>query len=256
MRARHPMLAATVPAVVLGLAGTAARADSALVAVAANFAQAAEVIAGRFAEATGHEAELTTGSTGKLYAQIVEGAPFEVLLSADAATPERLEAEGLGVAGSRFTYAVGRMVLWSADPGRIGADPAATLTAETTRHIAIANPDLAPYGAAAREALRNLGIWDAVEPRIVMGENIGQAHSMVASGAADVGFVALSAIDAPGKEAEGSRWDVPQQLFTPIRQDAVLLKAGAENPAAVAFLDFLGSDVGREVAESFGYAVD
>lgn len=238
------------------LATAAAHADEALVAVAANFAGAVEAIGEAFAKDTGHSIEVTTGATGKLYAQISEGAPFAILLSADAKTPARLEDEGEAVAGTRFTYAVGKLSLWGADSGRIGADPKAALTAADTLHIAIANPDLAPYGVAAREALTAMGLWETIQPKIVMGENIGQTFSMVDSGAAQMGFVATSAVEAPGKEPKGSRYDVPQELFKPIRQDAVLLKAGEGNAAAIAFLDYLKGDKAKGIIATFGYRTE
>jgi molybdate transport system substrate-binding protein len=240
-------------AVVL-LAG-AANAGTVLVAVAANFAGAAEAIAAGFSQASGHSAVITTGATGKLYAQIVEGAPFEVLLSADSATPARLEADGLAVAGAGFTYAVGGLTLWSADAGRIGADPKMALSDPELRFVAIANPDLAPYGLAAREALQRMGLWDGLQERIVQGQNIGQAFGLVQTGAAELGFVARSALDVPGAEFGGSRWDVPQALFAPLRQDAALLSAGANNPAAVAFMAYLAGDDARAVIEAYGYGL-
>jgi molybdate transport system substrate-binding protein len=238
------------------IAADIARADEALLAVAANFAGAVEAIGKEFTRDTGHTLQVTTGSTGKLYAQISEGAPFAVLLSADAKTPAKLEEEGNAVQGTRFTYAVGKLSLWSADVGRIGADPKAALIAPDTLHVAIANPDLAPYGVAAREALTAMGLWETIQPKIVMGENIGQTFSMVDSGAAQVGFIATSAIEAPGSAAKGSRYDVPQEMFTPIRQDAVLLKAGGGNRAAVAFLDYLKGDKAKAIIASFGYGTE
>jgi molybdate transport system substrate-binding protein len=243
----------------LGLVATllvaplAARADEALAAVAANFAEAAEALVPLFREATGHVLVLTTGSTGKLFAQISEGAPFDLLLAADAETPARLVGDGLGVAGSAFTYAVGKLALWSPDPDRIGEDGRAALEDEGLRFVAIANPELAPYGVAAKEALRSMGLWNVLQPKIVMGQNIGQTNSLVASGAAEMGFVALSAVLSPRTQTRGSRWDVPQELFQPIRQDAVLLAHGADNPAAQAFLDFLQTPDARQVIEAFGY---
>ena len=240
-------------AVVLTGAPSAVLADTALVAVAANFADAAETLSPLFTAATGHDLKLTTGSTGKLYAQIGEGAPFEVLLSADARTPAKLEEEGKAVAGSRFTYAVGQLALWSADAARIGADGKAALENPDLRFIAIANPDLAPYGVAARETMQAMGLWEDLFPKVVMGQNIGQTFSLVSTGAAEVGFVALSAVRAPGKEPTGSHWQVPQEMFTPIRQDAVLLKAGEANPAAAAFLEFLKSPEAAEVIAAYGY---
>lgn len=247
--------AAAATALLLSAFPLQATAETALVAVAANFAEAAEALAGPFRAASGHDLQLTTGSTGKLYAQIGEGAPFDVMLSADAATPARLIAEGNAVAESSFTYAIGKLALWSSDPARIGADGRAALQDPALRFVALANPDLAPYGVAAREAMQSLGLWDALQPKIVMGQNIGQTHSMVATGAAEVGFVALSAVMSPRAPAQGSRWDVPQDLFTPILQDAVLLNHGADNPAALAFLDFLRTPEAAVVIEGFGYAV-
>lgn len=230
-----------------------ANAETALVAVAANFAGAAEALAPLFTASTGHLVQLTTGSTGKLYAQITAGAPFEVLLSADASTPAKLEAEGKAVAGSRFTYAVGQVALYSADPQAVGAEGKAVLENPALRFIAIANPDLAPYGVAAREVMQAMGLWDGLQAKIVMGQNVGQTFSLVSTGAAEVGFVALSAVTSPGKEAGGSYWQVPQAMFTPILQDAVLLKAGEANPAAVAFLDFLTAPEAISVIAAYGY---
>lgn len=238
------------------LAGAPAHADDALVAVAANFAGAVEAIGEAFARDTGHSIQVTTGATGKLYAQIGEGAPFAILLSADAKTPAKLEAEGMAVAGTRFTYAVGKLSLWSADSGRIGADPQAALMSADTLHVAIANPDLAPYGVVAREALTAMGLWETIQPKMVMGENVGQTFSMVDSGAAQMGFIATSAVQAPGKEPLGSRYDVPQELFNPILQDAVLLKAGEGNVAAIAFLDYLKGDKAKAIIASFGYGTE
>lgn len=199
---------------------------------------------------------VVAGSSGKLYAQIANGAPFDVFLSADQERPGRLEKEGLAVAGSRFTYATGRLTLWSAEPGRVGRDGAATLRRGEFRRLAIANPALAPYGAAAKQALEKLGLWDRFKDRIVMGETIGQAHAMVASGNAELGFVALSSVLSPRTETKGSRWDVPGDLHAPIRQDAVLLSRAAGNPAARGFLAFLRSEKARGLIESFGYSIE
>lgn len=240
----------------LSAAPASARAADALVAVTPNFAEVLDELTLLFERQSGHRLQATTGSTGKLYAQITAGAPFQILLSADARTPELLEAEGAGVSGTRFTYAVGRLTLWSSDPGRIKGDGKSALTAGDVRHIAIANPDLAPYGIAARETMQSLGLWDSLQSRIVMGQNIGQTHSMVATGNAPLGFVALSAVLSPRATVRGSRWDVPQELFTPIRQDAILLKAGSENEAALAFLDFLRTPQSREIIERYGYGVE
>jgi len=235
---------------------SSARAEETLVAVAANFAEVIDELKPLFRKSTGHTLQSTTGSTGKLYAQIKEGAPFHILLSADEKTPERMEKEQLAVAGSRFTYAIGKLTLWSVDEGRITSDGQAALKAGDVRHIAIANPDLAPYGVAARETLQSLELLDFLKPKIVMGQNIGQTHSMVATGNAQLGFVALSAVLSPREKTKGSRWDVPQNLFTPIRQDAVLLNAGAKNEAAIAFMKFLKTPDARTVIERYGYGIE
>ena len=235
------------------LFGAPGHADTTLVAVAANFAGAADAIAAAFKAETGHEAQITTGSTGKLYAQITEGAPFEVLLSADAKTPEKLEAEGKAVAGSRFAYAIGGLTLWSVDAGLIGTDVKAALSSDKVRFLAIANPDLAPYGVAAKEVLVNLGLWDTVQPKIVLGQNIGQVFAMASAGAADAAFVATSALHGADAPTTGSRLDIPQALFSPLRQDAVLLTNGKDNAAAIAFLDFLKGDVAKGIITDFGY---
>jgi len=232
-----------------------ARTETVLVAVAANFASAAEEIAHGFARKTGHQALITTGATGKLYAQIAQGAPFEVLLSADAITPALLESEGLAVSASSFTYAIGKLTMWSADAGRIGPDPRVALMHHGLRYLAIANPDLAPYGQAAQEVMQKLGVWEALQGRIVQGQNIGQTFGLVQSGAAEIGFIARSALDAPGADFGGSRWDVPDGMFTSLRQDVALLKPGANNPAALAFLDYLAGKDAMVTIAAFGYGV-
>jgi len=233
-----------------------ARADEATVAVAANFAEVVEELETMFEADTDHTLIVTTGSTGKLYAQIKNGAPFDVFLAADQARPERLEAEGDAVPGSRFTYAIGRLTLWSPQAGRFGADGLAILEAADFDHMAIANPDLAPYGLAAKQTLQHYGLWDALQPKIVMGQNIGQTFSMVATGNAPLGFVAKSYVLSPRNDQPGSRWDVPAEAYEPIRQDAVVLKRAANNPAAQAFADFLRSDQARGTIKRFGYAVE
>jgi molybdate transport system substrate-binding protein len=235
---------------------TGASAGEALVAVAANFTEVVGRLEADFERTTGHDLTVTTGSTGLLYAQIRSGAPYDVLLAADRLRPELLEKEGRAVAGSRFTYAVGRLTLWSAAPELVSTDGAETLRAGAFRKLAIANPDLAPYGVAARETLAALGLLETLGDRIVMGENIGQTHALVATGNAELGFVALSYVLSPGNRIPGSRWDVPQELHAPIRQDAVLLTRGAANAAARDFLEYLKRDEARAVIESFGYGVE
>ncbi len=249
---RGPLFAVLVSAL-LSASTLNAQADTALAAVAANFAETAETLLPLFHDQTGHDIQLTTGSTGKLYAQIGKGAPFDLLLSADAETPARLIKEGNAIRETNFTYATGQLTLWSKDADRIEGNGRKALENPQLRFVAIANPDLAPYGVAARETLQSLGLWDTLQPKIVMGQNIGQANSMVASGAAELGFVALSAVLSPRTKEKGSRWDVPQDLFTPIRQDAVLLNPGKDNAAARAFLDFLRTKKAAEVIRRFGY---
>jgi molybdate transport system substrate-binding protein len=246
-----------ISTLLIGLCVTVpAAAEEAVIAVAANFAEVAERLAKDFEKASGHTLDFVVGSTGKLHAQIANGAPFDAFLSADQESPARLEKEGLAVAGSRFTYATGRLTLWSSEPGRIGSDGAATLRKGDFRQVAIANPALAPYGAAAKQTLEKLGLWERFKDRIVMGETIGQAHAMVASGNADLGFVALSSVLSPRNETKGSRWDVPQELYTPLHQDAVLLARGAGNLAAKGFLAFLRSDKAKAVIKVYGYGVE
>jgi molybdate transport system substrate-binding protein len=229
-----------------------ARAGEASVAVAANFASPMKAIAAEFARATGHAATIVPGATGKLYAQIKNGAPFDLFLAADAETPARLEREGSAVAGSRFTYATGRLVLWSAREGLVDAE-GAVLARASFRHIAIAAPKLAPYGAAAVEALRRLGLEDTLRPKFVQGENVAQAYQFVATGNAELGFVALAQVIRDGKVVAGSAWIVPQDLHAPIRQDAVVLVRARDNPAALALADFLKGDAARAIVRAHGY---
>lgn len=236
----------------LALPGAAA-AEDALVAVAANFAEPMAALETAFETASGHTLTVTTGSTGKIYAQIANGAPFDVFLAADAERPLLLEEAGFAVAGSRFTYAIGRIVLWSPDPALIAGDGAQILRTGTFRHIAIASPDLAPYGAAAISVMEALGVIDTVRTRIVTGENIGQAFAMVASGAAELGFVAASQVDGPAGARAGSRWTPPESLYAPILQDAVLTARAQDNAAARAFLEYLKSKEARALIAAHGY---
>lgn len=227
-----------------------------LVAVAANFVAPLNALESEFEAGSGHTLKTAIGSTGKLYAQVVKGAPFDVMLAADEARPRRLEAEGHAVAGSRFTYAVGRLALWSRDANRIGADGSAALKAGDIRRVAMANPDLAPYGLAALQTLQSLGLATVLADRIVMGENIGQVFAMVGTGNADLGFVAMSSLLSATPSAGGSYWMVPAHLHDPIRQDAVLLRHGAQNSAAVAFLNFLKSPRARATMARHGYGTE
>lgn len=245
MIARRLLLALTV---ILFLAGPAAAAET-NVAVAANFTEPAKEIAAAFKAKTGHTAILSFGSSGQFYTQMAHGAPYEVFLSADADRPKRAEQEGLGVAGSRFTYAIGRLVLYSKTPGVVDGK-GAILANGTFNKLSIADPVAAPYGVAAIQTLRKLGVYDRIKPKIVMGSSITQAYQFVQTGAAEVGFLALSqVIDDPG----GSRWLVPAADHTPITQQAILLRTGEANPAAKAFLDFLKSPSARAVIRRYGY---
>ncbi|NNM50990.1 MAG: molybdate ABC transporter substrate-binding protein [Pseudomonadales bacterium] len=228
-------------------------ADEVSVAVAANFSVPMQKIAQEFEKESGHHVALSFGSTGNFYSQIKAGAPFELLLAADEKTPYRLEQEGLAVKGSRFTYATGTLVLWSALNGFVDNE-GKVLQAGNFDHIALANPQLAPYGAAAIETLKSLGLLTRLMPKIVQGESIGQTYQFVATGNAQLGFVALSqVIGAHGQPKSGSMWTVPVTLHPPLRQDAVLLTKGSDQPAAQALLAFLKGPYALKVMQSFGY---
>ncbi|WP_312511001.1 molybdate ABC transporter substrate-binding protein [Massilia sp.] len=232
----------------------AANAGEVQVAVAANFAGPMEKLAAEFQKDTGHKAVVATGATGKFYAQIRNGAPFEVLLAADDETPARLEKEGQVVAGSRFTYAVGRLVLWSAKDNYVDAAGNVLKTGDF-KHLSIANPKTAPYGAAAISTLERLGLRDKLQPRFVQGENIAQAWQFASTGNAELGFVAQSQVWRDGKFTSGSGWIVPASMHDPIRQDAALLNKGGNNPAAQALLQYLRSDKAKALIRTFGYEV-
>ena len=234
------------------LASGLASAAEVQVAVAANFTAPMQKIAAEFEKDTGHKVQLAFGATGKFYAQIKNGAPFEILLAADDETPARLEKEGAGVAGSRFTYAVGKLVLWSAKADFVD-DQGEILKKGNFKHVSIANPKLAPYGQATVETLTALKLLDAIQPKFVQGENIAQTHQFIATGNAELGFVALSQVMKDGKIAEGSAWVVPASLHQPIRQDAVLLENGKDKPAASALLKYLGGEKSKAIIKSYGY---
>ena len=245
--ARSVLMAALVLA-----AHTGVRAAEAQVAVAANFAEPIKAIAAVLEKTTGHTLRVTLGATGKLSAQIRNGAPFDVLLAADTATPEQLENEGLGQPGSRFTYATGKLVLWSARTGRVDGQ-GKVLTAPDLGKVAYANPKLAPYGAASVQTMERLGLTAALAPRLVQGESIGQTFGFAATGNADVGFVAMSQVLEGGRLKSGSMWVVPPHLYDPIRQDALLLKKSASNEAAQALLRLLKSPHIKDLIRSYGY---
>ena len=232
-----------------------AHADEVQVAVAANFTAPMQVIAALFERDTGHKASLAFGATGKFYAQIANGAPFEVFLSADDETPARLEKEGHAMAGSRFTYAIGKLVLWSADPALVDAK-GEVLSKGNFKHLALANPKTAPYGAAAVEVMTKLGVLPNLQARFVQGENISQTQQFISTGNAELGFVAMSQAFKDGKVASGSAWVVPANLYSPIRQDAIMLAKGKDKPAAAALLTYLKSPKAQGVIKSFGYELN
>ena len=238
-------------ALLFGLA--VARAETVQVATAANFTAPMKEIAAEFEQQTGHRVVLTFASSGKFFAQIQNGAPFEVFLSADAAKPQKLEEQGWSVPGSRFTYAQGSLILWSAEEGFVAADSPDILSSDRFKHLSLANPKLAPYGAAAVETLQKLGLYENLQGKLVQGENIAQAYQFVYSGNAQLGFVALSQVMKEGKLSAGSGWIVPADLYAPIRQDAVLLNRGKDNVAAIELLDFLQSARAAAIIQSYGY---
>lgn len=246
---RRSLLGALCALAFASHAASALAADT-QVAVAANFTEPAKEIAAAFTAATGHKALLSFGSSGQFYAQLAHGAPYEVFLSADAERPQKAEQEGLGVPGTRFTYAVGKLVLYSKTPGL--ADGGKALKSSGFTKLAVADPVAAPYGAAAVQTLQKLGIYDAVKPKVVTGSSITQTYQFVATGAADLGFVALSqVIGEPG----GSRWLVPQADYAPIEQQAILLVTGQKNPAATAFVAFLKGPKARAIIKRYGYEI-
>jgi molybdate transport system substrate-binding protein len=222
-------------------------------AVAANFTAAINRLAPGFERATGYRLRASFGSTGALYAQIKNGAPFDVFLAADEARPKLLESDGDAVAGTRFTYAIGRLVLWSSKAGVVDPRGDILRTGDFAR-LAIANAKTAPYGAAAEQVLRRLGVWERVVPRLVRGENISQTFQFVSSGNAALGLVAAAQVRVLPSSRRGSYWIVPQELYDPLRQDAVLLKYGADSAAARAFLEYLRSPKVRSAIEELGYS--
>ena len=235
------------------LAATAARADDITVAVAANFTAPFNKIAAEFEKDSGHKLVASFGSTGKFYAQIKNGAPFEVLLAADDETPAKLVREGAAVAGSPFSYAVGKLVLWSPKPGVLDAK-GEVLKGSSFQHLALADPKLAPYGAASVEAMKKLGVYDSLVPKLVTGETLVQVAQFVSSGNSELGFVALSQVLKDGK-IDGSSWVVPAELHTPIRQDAVLLNPGQGKPGPLALLKYLQGAKAQALIKAYGYDI-
>ncbi|MNY84331.1 Molybdate-binding periplasmic protein precursor [compost metagenome] len=231
----------------------AAHAETISVAVASNFTAPMQKIAAQFEKDTGHKAELSFGATGKFYAQISNGAPFGILLAADDKTPAKIAQEGKGDAASRFTYSIGKLVLWSKQDGYVDANGEVLKTGKF-QHVAIANPKLAPYGLAAEQTLTKLNLLDAIKPKFVQGENIGQTYQFAATGNAELGFVALSQVMEDGKIKAGSAWVVPAQMHEPIRQDAIVLNNAKDNVAAKALMDYLKGDKARAIISAYGYA--
>ncbi|CRM13067.1 MULTISPECIES: molybdate ABC transporter substrate-binding protein [Pseudomonas] len=229
-----------------------AQADEVQVAVAANFTAPIQAIAADFEKDTGHKLVASFGATGQFYTQIKNGAPFQVFLSADDTTPQKLEAEGDTVKGSRFTYAVGTLALWSAKEGYVDAQ-GEVLKRNAFKHLSIANPKAAPYGLAATQVLAKEGLTDQVRDKIVEGQNITQAYQFVSTGNAELGFVALSQIYKDGKLSSGSAWIVPSSLHDPIKQDAVILTKGKDSAAAKALVDYLKGPTAAAVIKSYGY---
>ena len=229
-----------------------ALAEEVQVAVAANFTAPMQQIAAEFEKDTGHKAVLSFGATGKFYAQITNGAPFEVFLAADDETPAKLEKELLIAPHTRFTYAIGKLVLWSAKPDMVD-DKGDVLKKGDFKHLSLANPKTAPYGAAGIETLKKLGLHDTLQAKFVQGDNISQAHQFIATGNAELGFVALSQVYKDGKITSGSAWIVPANLYSPIRQDAVVLAKAKNKPAALALADYLKSEKAKAIIKTYGY---
>ncbi len=224
------------------------------IAVAANFAEPLKAVAAVLGKTTGHSLKVTVGATGKLYAQIKNGAPFDVLLAADSQTPAQLEADGLTQTGSRFTYATGKLVLWSADASKVDAQGEVLRTGHF-RKLAYASPKVAPYGAAAVQAMNQLGLTAALTPKLVQGESIGQTFGFIYTGNADLGFVAMSQVLEGGRLKSGSLWVIPQNLYQPLRQEAVVLQRAANNPAAQALMALLKSPNIKDLIRSYGYDI-
>lgn len=250
MRMKAPRFALALLAAVV--TSSSAWADDVQVAVAANFTAPIQAIAKEFEKDTGHRLVTAFGATGQFYAQIKNGAPFEVFLAADDTTPAKLEAEGDTVKGSRFTYAIGTLALWSAKDGYVDAE-GSVLKQNQFQHLAIANPKAAPYGLAATQVLQKLNLTDATRAKLVEGQNITQAYQFVSTGNAELGFVALSQIYKDGKVTGGSAWIVPGDMHDPIKQDAVILNKGKDNPAAKALVDYLKGPKAAAIIKSYGY---
>ena len=254
MKSRNLNLWVALGTLLLGCVTGFANAGEVNAAVAANFTAPMQQIAALFEKESGNTVKLSFGSSGKFTSQIKEGAPFDVFLAADEKNPKLLEKEGLAVQGSEFVYALGKLVLWSAKPGFVD-DKGEVLRTGSYNKIAYADPKLAPYGLAAKETLEDMGLWNAVQGKLVTGDSIAQTYQFAASGNAEMAFVALSQVTKDGKVAEGSWWMVPAQMYNPIRQGAVLLTAAKDKAAAQAFLAYLKSDKAVAIIRNFGYAL-
>ncbi|MDD1609291.1 MAG: molybdate ABC transporter substrate-binding protein [Methylococcaceae bacterium] len=232
------------------------QAETTIVAVAANFTKPMTEIAELFEKKTGYSANLSFGASGKFVAQIENAAPFEVFLAADDKTTAKVAQDGFAVADSSFTYAIGKLVLWSATANLVD-DKGEILSKGGFKHLALADPKLAPYGAAAVEVLKNKTLFDKLQPLFVQGENITQTYQFISTGNAELGFVALSQVINPDKSkiVNGSAWQVPENLYTPIKQNAVLLKKGEGNPAAPALIQFLKSPEAKAIISKYGYGL-
>ncbi len=248
---RQYLLQAIITACLLALGTGQIMAGEIRIAVASNFSGAIKLISQRFEAETGHKIKLSFGSTGKHYAQIRNGAPFHAFFAADSKRPQLLEQQGLIIPGSRFTYAIGKLVLWSPKPGYVDPD-LKVLEHGTFRHLALANPKLAPYGKAAQEVLQSKKLWNRLRKQMVRGENIGQTFQFVKSGNAELGFVAHSQVKHPGQPTSGSIWVISQPLYTPITQQAVLLQ---DSPTAREFMQFIRSQQSLEIIQAYGYGM-
>ena len=246
------IISRTVITLALLLFGQASWSATVLVAVAANFSKPMTEIVSQFEKATGHSAKLSFGSSGKFVSQLENGGPFEVLLSADEKGPEKLEQAGLTVPNSRFVYALGKLVLWSATPNFVD-DKGKILMTSNFKHLALADPKVAPYGAAAIDVLKKMKLFEKLQPMFVQGENIAQTYQFISTANAELGFLALSQVIKNGKIVGGSSWIIPDNLHAPIRQGAVLMKKGAENPAARALIDYLKSIPALAIIKKYGY---
>ena len=231
-------------------------ADELRVAVASNFLLPIKELSREFEKNTANKIVVISASTGKLYAQIKQGAPFDILLAADSLRPELLEKEGIGISGSRFTYAVGELALWSADIKLFLRNDLKVLNQKKIRYLAIANPKTAPYGKAAEQVLRKKGFWDQLQAKIVRGENISQTFQFLVTGNADIGFIALSQLRKNQKELKGYSWTIPSEWHDPIRQQAILLKRAKRNKTALEFLNFIKSNRVQKIIESYGYSIE